>query len=119
MPRTGGGCIVYTPTELKQESDRGWRDPGFSENDRHPVVCVSWDDAKAYAAWLSRKTSKPYRLLSEAEREYVTRAGTTTPFWWGSSITPAQANYIGTANPYKGGGSQGEFRSAQCPSAAS
>jgi formylglycine-generating enzyme required for sulfatase activity len=42
---------------------------------------------------LSRKTGKTYRLLSEAEREYVTRAGTTTPYWWGSSITLKQANY--------------------------
>jgi formylglycine-generating enzyme required for sulfatase activity len=58
-----------------------------------PVILVSWDDARAYAAWLSHKTGKPYRLLSEAEREYVTRAGTTTPYWWGSSISRDQANY--------------------------
>ena len=60
-----------------------------------PVINVSWNDAKAYVAWLSTKTGKSYRLLSEAEREYVARAGTTTPFWWGSSITPEQANYNG------------------------
>jgi formylglycine-generating enzyme required for sulfatase activity len=54
---------------------------------------VSWDDARAYAAWLSRKTGKTYRLLSEAEREYVARASTTTPFWWGASISSQQANY--------------------------
>jgi formylglycine-generating enzyme required for sulfatase activity len=41
-----------------------------------PVINVNWDDAKAYAAWLARKTGKTYRLFSEAEREYVTRAGT-------------------------------------------
>jgi formylglycine-generating enzyme required for sulfatase activity len=58
-----------------------------------PAIFVSWDDAKAYVAWLSRKTGKPYRLLSEAEREYVTRAGTTSPYWWGSSISREQANY--------------------------
>jgi formylglycine-generating enzyme required for sulfatase activity len=57
-----------------------------------PVINVNWDDAKAYAAWLSRKTAKTYRLLSEAEREYVTRAATTTWFWWGSSISTGQAN---------------------------
>jgi formylglycine-generating enzyme required for sulfatase activity len=72
------------------------------------VINVSWDDAKAYVAWLSRKTAKTYRLLSEAEREYVTRAGTTTPFWWGSSISPSQANYNGTYT--YGGGSKGESR---------
>jgi formylglycine-generating enzyme required for sulfatase activity len=58
---------------------------------------------------LSRKTGKTYRLLSEAEREYVTRAGTTTPYWWGSSITPEQANYNGNET-YAGGGSKGEYR---------
>jgi formylglycine-generating enzyme required for sulfatase activity len=73
------------------------------------VINVNWSDAKAYAAWLSRKTGKSYRLFSEVEREYVTRAGTTTPFWWGSSITPNQANYDGSAEPYKGGGSKGEY----------
>ncbi|MGA7326727.1 MAG: formylglycine-generating enzyme family protein [Rhodomicrobium sp.] len=56
---------------------------------------MSWNDAKAFVAWLSQKTGRSYRLLSEAEREYVTRAGTTTPFWWGSTITPEQANYDG------------------------
>src|SRR5262245_15022817 len=65
---------------------------------------------QSYAAWPSRKTGKTYRLLSEAEREYVTRAGTTTPFWWGTSITPKQANYDGSRDPYKGGGSRGEYR---------
>jgi formylglycine-generating enzyme required for sulfatase activity len=56
---------------------------------------VWWEDAKAYVAWLSQQTGKSYRLPSEAEREYVTRAGTTTPFWRGSSITSRRANYDG------------------------
>jgi len=76
-----GGCNGYTP------SDSGWG------RDRRPVINVDWDDAKAYVAWLSKKTGKAYRLLSETEREYVTRAGQPTPFWWGSSILPSQANY--------------------------
>jgi formylglycine-generating enzyme required for sulfatase activity len=98
-----GGCNGYKP------SDQGWG------RDKHPVINVNWDDATAYAAWLSRKTSKSYRLLSEAEREYVTRAGTTTPFWWGSSITPKQANYDGSAEPYKGGGTKGEYSQRTAP----
>jgi formylglycine-generating enzyme required for sulfatase activity len=52
-------------------------------------------------------------LLSEAEREYVTRAGTTTPFWWGSSITPGQANYDGKSAYNKG--EKGEFRNKTVP----
>jgi len=51
-------------------------------------INVNWDDAKNYTAWLSRKTGKTYRLLSEAEREYVTRAGITTP--WDSAISSGQ-----------------------------
>ena len=78
-----GGCNRYRP------SDQGWG------RGRLPVINVSWDDAKAFTAWLSHKTGKTYRLLSEAEREYVTRAGTATPFWWGSSISTSQANYEG------------------------
>jgi formylglycine-generating enzyme required for sulfatase activity len=45
----------------------------------------------------------------------VTRAGTTTPFWWGSSITPKQANYESNAEPYRGGGSKGEYRKRTVP----
>ena len=95
-----GGCRY-------QPSDRGWG------RGNRPVINVNWADANAYAEWLSQKTGKTYRLLSEAEREYVTRAGTTTPFWWGPSITPKQANYVG--NYIYGGGTKGEYRQQTVP----
>jgi formylglycine-generating enzyme required for sulfatase activity len=85
-----GGCTYQAPRY----------DPG--NRARLPVIAVSWNDAKEYVAWLSRKVGKPYRLLTEAEREYVTRAGTTTPYWWGPSITEGQANYNGMASGGKG-----------------
>ena len=53
--------------------------------DDHPVGCVSWNDAKAYVAWLAQITNKRYRLLSESEWEYAARAGTTTSRFWGNS----------------------------------
>ena len=66
-----------------------WRSPGFAQTDRHPVICVSWDDATAYTVWLASSTGKPYRLLSEAEWEYAARAGTDTARYWGDAREPA------------------------------
>jgi formylglycine-generating enzyme required for sulfatase activity len=92
-----GGCLVHDAGEWKVLPERNWRSPGFSQTDRHPVVCVNWQDAKAYVTWLSSTTGKAYRLPSESEREYVTRAGTTTPFWWGTGpISTDRANFYGT-----------------------
>jgi len=70
----------------------GRRQPGNSGWDvkTHPVIDVSWDDALAYTRWLSKQTGKRYRLLSEAEWEYVARSGTTTSYWWG--IKPGVGN---------------------------
>ena len=73
-------------------------DPGFAQTDDHPVVCVDWNDARAYAAWLSRKTGKTYRLLSESEWEYAARAKTTTAFFWGASFEPAGCRHANIAD---------------------
>ena len=70
-----------------------WQNPGFSQTDNHPVVCVSWDDAQAYVEWLSEETEQTYRLLSESEWEYATRAGTTSTYSFGNTITTNDANY--------------------------
>jgi len=75
---------------------------------KRPVINVSWDDAKEYVAWLSRKTGKTYRLLTEAEWEYAARAGTTTPFSTGPTITTSQANFHGNYT-YPGSG-KGVYR---------
>jgi len=73
----GGGC-----TTLNAKASSG----------RHPAVGMSWHEAQKYVAWLSHRSSKTYRLLSEAEWEYMARAGTTTTFHTGMSIGPNLAN---------------------------
>ena len=73
---------------------RGAGDEGWGRG-RHPVINVKWDDVQAYVEWLSRKTGEEYRLLSEAEWEYVARAGTRAAYWWGDSIGHNRANCDG------------------------
>src|SRR5262249_20788523 len=96
-----GECNKYRPAD------------GGGGRGRRPVINVSWNDAHAYVAWLSGKTGKTYRLLSEAEREYVTRAETSTAFWWGTSVSTNQANYDGRFG-YEGGPS-GQYRERTMP----
>ena len=98
---SGGGCGRY------RADDEGWG------RGNRPVINVSWDDAMAYVRWLSDLTGAKYRLLSESEWEYVARAGTTTPFHFGSTITPDRANYNG--NYTYGGGSTGPYRAKTVP----
>jgi formylglycine-generating enzyme required for sulfatase activity len=87
-----------------------WNDPGSKDNSstvsgdhykklgqalshpRHPIVGVSWDNAKRYVSWLSEQTSKTYRLLTEAEWEYAARAGSRDKYTWGDEIGKNRAN---------------------------
>jgi formylglycine-generating enzyme required for sulfatase activity len=73
-------CVADRGCNGVMPSDQGWG------RGRRPVINVNWYEAQAYVAWLAKLTRKPYRLLSEAEYEYATRAGTTTAYPWGSGI---------------------------------
>ena len=74
-----GGC-------RRRPNDSGWG------HGRQPVINVSWSDAQQYTAWLSRRTGKHYRLLTEAEWEYAARAGTDVRYWWGNDAGRGNAN---------------------------
>lgn len=89
------GC-QYWDEELRkvvQVPETNWRRPGFAQNEKSPVTCVGWKDARAYAAWISLRTGVKYRLPTEAEWEYAARAGTTTPFNTGKCIDSLHANF--------------------------
>jgi formylglycine-generating enzyme required for sulfatase activity len=78
-----GACWEFVGSSWKRNTSKDWRAPGFDQTESQPVVCVSWDDASTYVAWLSEMTGYQYRLLSEAEWEYAARAGTTAMRPWG------------------------------------
>jgi len=85
-----GGCRGYQP------GDQGWG------RGMRPVINVSWDDAVLYTTWLSKKTGKSYRLLTEAEFEYAARANSTTVYPWGNEIGNGNANCRGCGGLWDG-----------------
>ena len=104
----GSKCQTHENEILKERTGRSFRNPGFKQGGNEPAVCLNWNNAKSYVAWLSKKTGKTYRLLSEAEWEYAARAGTTTPFSTGRTITTDQANFDG--NDTYNGSRKGQYR---------
>lgn len=81
----GASCLGWLAQDhtLGQRPGMQWRTPGYAQDDRHPVVCVSWNDAQAFTRWLSTLSGRPYRLASEAEWEFAARAGSTASRPWG------------------------------------
>lgn len=97
------GCYAWSAKDNRWDWRGGvnWRRPGYPQNDDDPVVCVSWNDAMAYAKWLAQQTGQHYRLPSEAEWEYAARAGTTSARYWGEDPDLA-CRYANVADQTKG-----------------
>ncbi len=94
-------------TGRNKPKDRGWG------RGNRPVINVSWDDAVAYAKWLSQRTGKKYRLPTEAEWEYAARAGTKTKYWWGNEIGSNKANCRNCGDSFKYTAPVGSFAANQ------
>lgn len=110
-----------TVAALPQVSRELKLDPSYFKGAERPVECVSWYDAVEFCDRLTHKTGRTYRLPSEAEWEYACRAGKTTPFHFGETITTDLANYDGRDNKYGkwsgsyGRGPKGVYRQETTP----
>jgi formylglycine-generating enzyme required for sulfatase activity len=93
-----GGASVYDETNGRMQMRSGvdWQDDyaGQRAKANDPVVNVSWNDAHAYAEWLSKRTGQHYRLPTEAEYEYAERGGTATQYWWGDGAPPREVENL-------------------------
>jgi formylglycine-generating enzyme required for sulfatase activity len=103
-----GGASVYDERSgaLRDDASATWQDDyaGHKAADNLPVVNISWDDARAYADWLAKRTGKHYRLPSEAEFEYALRGGTTSRYWWGDGKPESEVeNLTGSGDRSRSG----------------
>ncbi|MDJ0734587.1 MAG: bifunctional serine/threonine-protein kinase/formylglycine-generating enzyme family protein [Nostocaceae cyanobacterium] len=98
----------YEVTQAQYQAIMGKNPSGFTGKKR-PVETVSWNDAVEFCKKLSQKTGRNYRLPSEAEWEYACRAGTTTPFYFGETITTDLVNYDGNST-YASAPNKGKHR---------
>lgn len=104
---------IYAVTQEQYQQVIG-KNPSTAKNAKNPVETIPWADAAEFCGKLSEKTGTKVRLATEAQWEYACRAGTTTPFYTGQTISVDQANYDGSATPY-GKGKNGVYRGKVLP----
>ncbi len=80
-----GAFRLFPDGKWKNDETANWRNPGFEQTDEHPVVCVSWNDALAFCAWLSKKEGRHCTLPTEAQWEFACRAGNQSRFFFGQA----------------------------------
>ncbi len=90
VERAGYGNPAWV-TEPCEGASGNWDNPGYSQTDSHPVVCVDWEDARRYAEWLSQETGRKFRLPTDREWEYAAAAGSSSRYWWGNAINESNA----------------------------
>ncbi len=106
--------VVRSPVLSKPAVDPwNWQKTRFGQDDRHPVVFVSWFDAVRFAQWLSHRTGLSFALPTEAQWEYACRGGSVQPFHYGHTIQTDQANYYGGS--VYGEGVEGLYRKGTTP----
>jgi formylglycine-generating enzyme required for sulfatase activity len=93
----GDGCYIYDGKSWLKDPLGNWRTPRFTQDDDHPVVCISWNDAVAYTKWFSIKGNRKYRLPTEAEWEYAARSGGKREKYAGSDDVDAVAWHSGNS----------------------
>lgn len=93
------GCVIQDPESLSprwiMDKSANWRSPGFEQDENHPVVCLSRQDALAYINWLNQAKGSNFRLPTEAEWEYAARGGSATAYPWGNQADHNRANFKG------------------------
>jgi formylglycine-generating enzyme required for sulfatase activity len=110
---TRGFFLGVHPVTQAQWKEVMGNNPSHFKEKTLPVEQVSWDDCREFCRQLSERDGKRYRLPTEAEWEYACRAGTTTPFHFGETISTDQANYHG--NYTYGSGKKGQYRQKTTP----